>query len=344
VTDAGTLVLGFPRWRTSFLGWRDEARPRQRAENARSTSGSRAPLGNQRRSKQPPAVYDLVNVTMATGGGARCERPARPRSSRLFFPARRRGRGAGPVACGRRLPASLDIPRPPRAARSRRSFCRGRNASCPTSSTTFVRRLQVHARGWQTLDASVRFSPRMEAQGRADPSTASASSRTGSRCGPRSIFRYVRPMGTKLDDARRGSRCGGAIAGCLPTPEHDLLFSATASPEAAGRGSPPAGSRRSGLTRKPGQVELAEAGGVDAARNRRTPGVVARPRRRLVDTPVYDGHLLAAGATIAGPADRRSSRARRSSCLDGFDLGGRPISARSFLHTGERGTRAGSGF
>ena len=90
-----------------------------------------------------------------------------------------------------------------------------------------------------------------------------------------------------------------------------------------------------GLTRKPAQLALPESPG--RADEGRTGGraVWSPARRRLVETPVYDGRVLGPGLSLAGPAIVELANTTIV-VLDGFDL----LLDRfgSFvLHTGERG-------
>ncbi len=90
-----------------------------------------------------------------------------------------------------------------------------------------------------------------------------------------------------------------------------------------------------GLTPKPAQLDLAERpGGAEQARLGERP-VWSPSRRRLVDTPVYDGPALGPGLSLAGPAIVELANTTIA-VLDGFDL----LLDRfgSFvLHTGDRG-------
>jgi N-methylhydantoinase A len=74
-----------------------------------------------------------------------------------------------------------------------------------------------------------------------------------------------------------------------------------------------------GITPKPEHVSAVEAGAEAGAAQRADRPVWSPLERRLVETPVYDGHALGAGATLSGPAIVELANTTVV-VLDGFEL------------------------
>ena len=299
-TDAD-LVLGFLD-EASFLG--GELRLDRAAALRALEQRIAGPLGIEA-VEAAAGIYDLVNVTMATGvREVSVRRGLDPRDFPLVVAG-----GAGPVHAAA-IAQELGIPML-LVPRESSIFCAA-GMLMSDFKHDFVRAYKV-VLGDADLGRVGGLLAEMEAQGRAilarervEPSRIEARTALD--------LRYVgqwheltMPV-EALDVA--------AIAAAFHA-EHDLLFGYS-SPEMpiellACRVT------TVGLTPKPAQLPLAESpAGVEAALVGRRP-VWSPSRRALVETPVYDGRLLGPGLSLAGPAIVELANTTIV-VLDGFDL------------------------